>query len=343
VQTHFTKFGRVELDPLRVPMAGAAARREGGFARQLDAAVQRPTHLAEAPEPAVERATTPPAAGDASGSAMPPAAAPCARAPRQAASATTASDHGAEAGAPSIALPTGESGRPLATGSAPPAAAPASSSAAGSEPDVAPPPPSAAGTALDPPPRAAPVPVGSAAVPATAAASTSNATTAGLAGVSTVEGRPATAATPTAVAGYRSLARLAVDRLEAARDSVLRQVLFKLQDGRSEAHLQLEPPELGALDLRLVVEDSGQTKLSVVAERPEIADLLSQHMPALASTLAGRGLNLTEADVRSRDGRQHAASQAHRRPAPGPSAPAGAAEPAPTKIRISTAGLDFWA
>jgi hypothetical protein len=153
-----------------------------------------------------------------------------------------------------------------------------------------------------------------------------------------------------AVAGYRSLDRAALDRLEAARDSVLRQIVFTLKDGISEARMQLDPPELGALELQVVVDAAGQTTLSAVAERPEVAALLTKHMPALASALSQQGLTITHADVRSRDGRPRgdfagdfgARASRSARAAPSHIDDDGARRFVRTAV-VTASGLDFWA
>lgn len=170
--------------------------------------------------------------------------------------------------------------------------------------------------------------------------------TSGLASLAHGAGASPRTASPTATTGYRNVAKLALDRIDAARTSMLRQIAFKLQDGVSEARMQLEPPELGALDLMLTVDAAGQTKLSVIAERPEVATLLQTSMPALASTLAGQGLTITQAEVKSRDGKPRGdalhdlAARAPRATAPHHD------EATPQTARMgfaTTAGLDFWA
>ena len=77
---------------------------------------------------------------------------------------------------------------------------------------------------------------------------------------------------------------------------ILRQVRVLIQDGGGRARIQLHPPDLGGLNLRIVVlHDSVQ--LSVVADRGAVAELLARHLPELRQALEAQGLQLDQAEV----------------------------------------------
>lgn len=110
--------------------------------------------------------------------------------------------------------------------------------------------------------------------------------------------------TPTAETvkpGYRTSNAATVQMLEHARESIFKQILLKITGDGGEMRMRLDPPELGELDLRMVVSKGNKVSLSIGAERPEMADLIQRHITELASTLAGIGLELTNADVHARD------------------------------------------
>jgi hypothetical protein len=65
--------------------------------------------------------------------------------------------------------------------------------------------------------------------------------------------------------------------------------------------VQLDPPSLGPLEVRLVVNGES-VQLSLVADRPEARDLLASGLGELSAALAEQGLSLTGADVSAREG-----------------------------------------
>lgn len=341
MQAHFTQFGRVEADPLRVPRSAATKGSDTPFARELDAELVRPAQAppAEHEPPAVEAA---PASDETPALA---ANAPQPHAPVQQHDAPAQAPARAAGDAESIAAPV-EPGAPGAVASrarspqpAQPAVAEAATQPATNEHRAAVAAPSQAAHPVAVPGAGA---IGAA---ATAAAAVKASSPSGLTSLAASEARGSRATIAAPSVGYRNVEKAALERIEAARASVLRQIVFKLQDGLSEAHMQLDPPELGALDLRLAVDAAGQTTLSVVTERPEVAALLNQSLPALASSLAGQGLTVTHADVRSREGKNPAPEHAPRTPRTSPS---GANDPVtpsilPPHAFVSHAGLDFWA
>ena len=96
------------------------------------------------------------------------------------------------------------------------------------------------------------------------------------------------AAAPTPVA------RLAVEH----RDSIFQQVAMSLDgQGASSVEMLLEPPELGLLALTLDL-DGSQVRLTVGAERPEVAEQIKAHMMELRAALQAQGLAVTHFEVR---------------------------------------------
>ncbi len=83
---------------------------------------------------------------------------------------------------------------------------------------------------------------------------------------------------------------------------IMRQVRVLAQNGGGRAQIQLNPPELGGLSLRLTVMHD-RVQLSVVAERGAVAELIARHLPELRQALEAQGLKIDhlEVDVRERE------------------------------------------
>lgn len=148
-----------------------------------------------------------------------------------------------------------------------------------------------------------------------------------------------------AAAGYRTSGAASAQLLDQARDSVFKQILVQLQDGGGEMRVRLQPPELGELDLRLVVTEGNRLSLHIAAERQELTGLLQRHLGELEQALQAAGLQVTGAEVQTRSEREAAA-------APFAAGTSGAtdegvdAAPAPNQPRhggwLRGDGLDFW-
>ncbi len=338
VQTHFTQFGRVELDPFGIPAPGKALRESDAFARELQAQLDQPAEAEAAPtDLQVEAVEAENAAAEVEADAHDPVTPEA-----QAAAAAMQSPAPEPEPAPQprteeLTLAPAERASVAARSTVPPEVAPAESKATA---------PSAVVAIATAAPNKATTPAAvSLLAGQTAAPTNRSADHASLAGREQL--RLNRAGATSAVSGYRSVDRLAAQRFEAARESVLKQIAFKLHDGTSEARMQLHPPELGQLDLRLAVDAAGQTRLSVVAERPEMAALLSLHMASLTAALQAQGLTVAHAEVRSRNGRTPFT------PPPDPLSAAAAsgdndlAGAAPLQVLrargfVSASGLDFW-
>jgi hypothetical protein len=89
--------------------------------------------------------------------------------------------------------------------------------------------------------------------------------------------------------------------IESARESVFRQIALRVTPEGGEMRLLLDPPELGELDLQMVVEKGSAMRMVVVAERPEMASMIERHLDELRSALESQGITVTDASVHARD------------------------------------------
>lgn len=156
---------------------------------------------------------------------------------------------------------------------------------------------------------------------------------------------PARAASAaTATTGYRSRNAFAVQMDEQARDSVFKQILFKLGKEGSEMRVRLEPPELGELDLHLTVDGANTLKLSITTERTDLRDLLRDGLQQLEKDLQATGLTIAHTEVHARDGREPRPQHDFGAAASGSTNDAESEAPA-AAVRsgwVSANGLDFW-
>jgi flagellar hook-length control protein FliK len=156
----------------------------------------------------------------------------------------------------------------------------------------------------------------------------------------------AAAAAPATAAGYRTNDAASAELVEQARDSVFKQILMKLTPGGGEMRLRLDPPDLGELDLRLVVDAGNQLTLTIGAERGDVAQLLQRHLDELKHALHGAGLEVTDAEVHTR-GDGSAADRSSREHGRGAAAADTDDDPQPTRpVRhgyVHATGHDFWA
>ncbi len=146
-------------------------------------------------------------------------------------------------------------------------------------------------------------------------------------------------------AGYRSGTTVAqAQQLEDARDSVFKQILMKLTPGGGEMHMRLDPPELGELDLHMVVENGNRLSLTIAAERQDMTQLLQRHLDELKQTLQAAGLEVADAQVHQRDPGSRGQRQGAERQSQGGDAERAAAQQhLPRRGGYVTAeGLDFW-
>ncbi len=151
---------------------------------------------------------------------------------------------------------------------------------------------------------------------------------------------------PAVAAGYRTDNAARAELLENARDSVFKQILMQLNGDGGEMRVRLQPPDLGELDLRLLVEHGNKLTLSITAERADMTALLQKHLDELKQTLQASGLEVTDAQVHQRgagardDGSFRSREQRNLRDE---AATAADAMPQLRRSWVTAEGLDFWA
>lgn len=74
-------------------------------------------------------------------------------------------------------------------------------------------------------------------------------------------------------------------------DQVQVQVKNAVRNGTSNIHIQLDPEELGKLDIRLTVEANGKTGVTVLADNRQTLELLQRDSAGLARALQDAGLS----------------------------------------------------
>ncbi len=151
-----------------------------------------------------------------------------------------------------------------------------------------------------------------------------------------------------ATTGFKTFSQQALQLAEAAKDSVFKQVAMRITPEGGEMVMHLDPPELGQLDLRMVVEKGVVTKLYIGAERPEVAMMLEKHMHELKQVLSDQGLTVQDAEVQTKDfnqkqsnDRQHGAGGQEQANELETNEPWGAQHLQQAGFVIGE-GLDFW-
>jgi len=69
------------------------------------------------------------------------------------------------------------------------------------------------------------------------------------------------------------------------------------QHGPRVAHIQLDPPELGAMQIRIHMHGGDQVSVSFSSPNPMVREALEQQMPRLRDMFADQGLNLQDLSV----------------------------------------------
>ena len=97
-----------------------------------------------------------------------------------------------------------------------------------------------------------------------------------------------------------AVAPAALNRMQQAQwgQKLGERSLMMVQHGPRVAFIQLDPPELGALQLRVQIQAGDQVSVSITAPNAAVKDVLEQHMPRLREMFAEQGLNLSQSDVR---------------------------------------------
>ena len=145
-------------------------------------------------------------------------------------------------------------------------------------------------------------------------------------------------------AGYATRSVRSAEMLEQARDSVFKQILMKLNNDGGEVRMRLQPPDLGELDLRMTVEGGNKLTLAIAAERHDMMQLLQRHLDALKQALQAGGLEIAGAEVQTRsefERGQHGGELADGGSEGNESSEDAASDPR-TRGYVTAEGLDFW-
>lgn len=341
-----TVRGRVEADPLRIPAPTRTDAGGSAFAAVLDQVAQdRPVAEVESrePEPRDEQAEVTDTPVDARADELPAEAPQDSGVDDAAGGEADASDdlssHG-NVGNPDVTetLRRGESERREDAGKGTDSPRTSSSKAATAEPLLA----AVVQRSGNEPVLTGSVGTTDGKVSAVASAKTGEAPTRGIdaGAVRSNAAVRAAAVTP----GYRTTNVANAELLEQARDSVFKQILMQLDTDGGEMRVRLQPPDLGELDLRLVVEHGNKLSLTIAAERADLTLLLQKHLGELKQTLQASGLEITDAQVHQRAAGGDRDDGGFYRDRRGAQPTADVPAPAPMRRGyVSAEGLDFWA
>lgn len=72
------------------------------------------------------------------------------------------------------------------------------------------------------------------------------------------------------------------------------QIAAKSQSGIKQFDIRLDPPELGRVEVRLSIDDTGKTCAHLSADQPQTLDLLQKDAPTLTRALRDAGLELSQ-------------------------------------------------
>jgi hypothetical protein len=137
----------------------------------------------------------------------------------------------------------------------------------------------------------------------------------------------------------------------AARQVAL-QITRALEHDRTEIRIQLDPPDLGEVDIQLEFRDL-RLCATVSAERPDTLDLLQRDARSLVRALREAGIELADSDLSFTSGDRHDRPDAgvsgqrpiHLAPPLAPAAPLQdlpfAAAPSPGLVSLSEGRLDL--
>ena len=79
-------------------------------------------------------------------------------------------------------------------------------------------------------------------------------------------------------------------------------MIMMAQHGPRSAQIQLDPAELGAMQIRIHVQGQDQVSVSFTSPNPAVRDALEQQMPRLREMMAEQGLNLSEGSIFDQSG-----------------------------------------
>lgn len=107
-----------------------------------------------------------------------------------------------------------------------------------------------------------------------------------------IAARPVGPDAPLKIAGGADFAKLiARTEVRPVPEQVVFHIKTALKDGSSKIHIQLEPAELGKLDIKLHVDAHGKTGVTITADNKNTLDLLQRDARGLERALSDAGLN----------------------------------------------------
>mgnify|MGYP000256479604 CR=1 FL=1 len=87
-------------------------------------------------------------------------------------------------------------------------------------------------------------------------------------------------------------------------ETVMQRVMWMSSQNLQQAEIQLDPPELGSLQVRISVQGD-QTTVSFISPQGVVRDALDQHLPRLRELMSEQGVNLVDVDVSEQGANQH--------------------------------------
>lgn len=83
-------------------------------------------------------------------------------------------------------------------------------------------------------------------------------------------------------------------------ESIVRRLAVETSRGNGRIEIELDPPELGRIDVDMFIED-GRARLVVAVDRPDVADAIERRLDELTRSLAEQGITVDGAEVRQRE------------------------------------------
>ncbi|ATX76670.1 MULTISPECIES: flagellar hook-length control protein FliK [Reinekea] len=118
----------------------------------------------------------------------------------------------------------------------------------------------------------------------------------GLGSINEPSARPALAATPNPLAAKTDELLNRPMKLDYAGSELFDKIQMMTRGGLQQAVIRLDPPELGALEVRILVQQD-QTQVQIVSSSSVVRDLLEQQSTRLRESLAEQGMALANLDV----------------------------------------------
>ena len=118
----------------------------------------------------------------------------------------------------------------------------------------------------------------------------------GLGSINEPSARPPLAATPNPLAAKSDELLNRPMKLDYAGSELFDKIQMMTRGGLQQAVIRLDPPELGALEVRILVQQD-QTQVQILSSSSVVRDLLEQQATRLRESLAEQGMDLANLDV----------------------------------------------